>query len=215
MDTQEQGTPEEWAARYTRSVAAEIRRHRKARGWSAQKLADQCQALGLPIPRYTISDLENGRRTALGVAELAVIGYALGVPPLLLMYPAGYEEETEVLPGVTRPPFRCARWFAGETPFPGDDDEDYLASISTDWLDASGSPLGLYRANERVLLEEAETLRRAGQMELQVAVTNGPEPSPFATAAAALRQAAESYRAAREGLRRKAEQLGLLPPRDA
>jgi transcriptional regulator with XRE-family HTH domain len=208
-------TQEQWAARFTRAIAAEIRRHREQRGWSAQKLADECAALGLPTQRSTLADLENGRRATLGIAELVVIGRALGVPPLQLLYPVGYEAAAEVLPGVTRDPFRCARWFAGETPFPGERDEGYLMEISGDWNAASGNPIVLYRSNEQALYAEGDALRRARQLDEQ-AVTGGEgQRDAFTAAAASLRQSADSLRVAREGTRKRAEQLGLLPPRKA
>ena len=78
---------EDWPSRLTRSIAAEIRRHRKQRKWSAQRLSDECANLGLEIPRTAISDLENGRRRFISVAEFLVIAKALQVEPADLLPP--------------------------------------------------------------------------------------------------------------------------------
>lgn len=203
---------EQWPARLTVAVAAEIQRHRKRRGWSAQKLSDECAAGGLQMPRSTLADLENGRRAGLSVAELLVIARALDVPPLLLLFPVGREAGTEVLPGVVRPPFRAAAWFSGECPFPGEDDDDYVISIAADWNVATGNPLAIYRLHDRETAEEMTALRRAGQFDERAAAAGGDDREAFAAAAVALRQAAEGHRAARENIRRQALALGILPP---
>src|SRR6266516_5250756 len=72
-----------WQKRLTRSIAREIRRHRRALGLSAQKLADRCEQLGFAVPRSVIANLENGYREALSVAELLVLAFALDIPPAL------------------------------------------------------------------------------------------------------------------------------------
>lgn len=81
--------------------------------------------------------------------------------PLLLAFPVGAEAEVEVLPGEVRSTFRAAQWFAGERPFPGPDDEDYLREISADWLYSTGSPLAVYRDHDAALAREAIASRRA------------------------------------------------------
>jgi transcriptional regulator with XRE-family HTH domain len=86
---------ETWSSRLTRSIATEIRRRRKARKWSAQRLSDECAALGLEITRTAISDLENGRRRFITVAELLIIAQALEIGPAALLPdftdPAGWD----------------------------------------------------------------------------------------------------------------------------
>jgi transcriptional regulator with XRE-family HTH domain len=97
-------------AEITRAVSAEIRCRRQALGWSAQKLADECAGLGMPaITRTLISDLENGRRASIAVAELLAIAHILGVTPAALLCAASGEIEgwgfaSEAV---------AARWVAG------------------------------------------------------------------------------------------------------
>ncbi|HEY7360929.1 MAG TPA: helix-turn-helix transcriptional regulator, partial [Streptosporangiaceae bacterium] len=123
-----------WAARVTQAIAGEIRQRRKARGMSAEDLAAACADLGMPIPRSTLADLENGRRASISVAEWLAIAAALDVPPVMLLCPVGTAETAEVLPGAEAPAFRAAQWVAGEAPLrdPG------RADVLTDWLPAAG-----------------------------------------------------------------------------
>lgn len=110
-------TQEEWPARLANRVAQEVRRHRERRDMSAQDLADACKALGLSFSRSAIANFESGRRPTISVAELTVLGKALDVPPIELVFPVGYQEEVEVLPGHELPAWTALKWFAGEEPF--------------------------------------------------------------------------------------------------
>lgn len=107
---EQQGWPERLAAR----VANEVRRYRLNLNLSAQQLSDRCTELGMEIPRAVISNMENGRRTSVSLAELLVLAAALDVPPASLAFPVGYDEETEALPGTPTPPYEAVRWFGGE-----------------------------------------------------------------------------------------------------
>ncbi len=82
----------EWSAGLTLVVAGKVREYRRARrmvgcdscghgcqGMSARQLSEACGELGYPIPRKTISDLENGRRSSITVSELFILSRALGV----------------------------------------------------------------------------------------------------------------------------------------
>ncbi|MGW8746508.1 helix-turn-helix domain-containing protein [Streptomyces sp. NPDC055794] len=104
----------DWMTRVGTTIAREIRRHRLARNMSAQQLSDACAKLGAPIPRTVISNIENGRRTNISVAEAIALARALQVPPVALVFPAGYEEEVEYLPGKKIDPVRAVKWFSGE-----------------------------------------------------------------------------------------------------
>lgn len=136
---------EEWPARLANRVAQEVRRHRMRRGMSAQQLADVCAQLGLPLSRSALANLESGRRPTVSLAEVLVLGKALGVPPIELVFPVGREEQlVEVLPGKKMGAWEAVKWFSGEGPFlqraedgawyatPGDHDE-WQESAITDY----------------------------------------------------------------------------------
>ena len=66
----------------TRQTADKIRSLRVQRGWSAQRLADECAAIDADsMTRSTVAKIEAGLRKGITVYELAVLATALGVPP--------------------------------------------------------------------------------------------------------------------------------------
>lgn len=107
-----------WPKSLTAVIASQVQRTRGERGMSAQQLADATAALGHPLPRSVIANLESGRRETVSVAELLVIARALRVPPLVLVFPIGSEPTVEVLPETEIPTWLAAKWFTGEGPFP-------------------------------------------------------------------------------------------------
>lgn len=115
MSDTPQVAPQDWANRYARVVATEVRRYREQRGMSAQQVSDACARLGLPIHRSVISNFENGRRGNLSIGELFVIARALDVSPIFLMLPLGYEETVEILPGRTVDTTEAVEWVAGDS----------------------------------------------------------------------------------------------------
>ncbi|MBB4931419.1 transcriptional regulator with XRE-family HTH domain [Lipingzhangella halophila] len=121
-------------------MAEEIRRYRKQRRLSVQRLADICtEDYALPIKRSVLANLESGRRPTLSVAELLVLARILEVPPLQLLFPIGQADEIEVLPGRTAKTWYAAQWFIGETPL----DIDEAAA----W--ATVNAAAYYRSHER------------------------------------------------------------------
>lgn len=108
-------TQNDWQGRLTQHVADAVRHYRKERGLSAQALADACGNLGYPIPRTSIANLENGRRSGVELAELLVLAKALEIPPITLMLPVGMAGSVEVVPGEELPIWDAIAWISGET----------------------------------------------------------------------------------------------------
>jgi transcriptional regulator with XRE-family HTH domain len=207
MNTQ---TP--WAARVTGAIAAEIRQRRKARGMSAEDLAAACADVGMPIPRSTLADLENGRRASISVAEWLAIAAALDVPPVMLLCPVGSAETAEVLPGTDAPAFRAAQWVAGEAPLrhPG------RADVLTDWRPAAGpgAPLLAYRLNDAAARDQLNAAGRARRYQ-DLAAGAATEGERAAYEAAAQAQLAAAALALDEGERVRGWASGegwLTPP---
>lgn len=96
-----------WSGSVVAVIAESVRHHRNLRGMSAQQLADSCRELGYQgMTRSVITNLETGARDSVAVPEWLILAAALGVPPLLLLYPLGRTEgEIEVLPGVDLSPW--------------------------------------------------------------------------------------------------------------
>ena len=80
---------------------------------SAAGLADRTAALGHPISRSVIADLEIGRKKSLDVAELLVLAQALQVAPVQLVYPDLPKGDVEVLPGRFVESHEALQWFSG------------------------------------------------------------------------------------------------------
>jgi transcriptional regulator with XRE-family HTH domain len=102
-----------WSDRVVGMIAIEVRRYRKQARMSAQQLADECERRGLPIKRSVLANLESGRRTTLSVPELLILADVLRIPPALLLYPLGYREQIEVLPGQVATPEQAMAWLVG------------------------------------------------------------------------------------------------------
>jgi len=68
-------------------VIARMTELRKARKWSALHLSRELAAVGVDLPRTIIANLENGRRQAITVDELAGLGAVFGVEPWSLTSP--------------------------------------------------------------------------------------------------------------------------------
>jgi transcriptional regulator with XRE-family HTH domain len=201
-----------WAARITRAIAGEIRQRRKARGMSAEDLAAACADLGMPIPRSTLADLENGRRASISVAEWLAIAAALDVPPVMLLCPVGTADTAEVLPGTEAPVFRAAQWVAGEAPLrhPGH------ADVLTDWLPTAGpgAPLFAYRLNDAAARDQLSAAGRARRYQ-ELAAGAATEGERVAYEAAAQAQLTAAARALDEGERVRGWASGegwLTPP---
>ncbi|WP_432001794.1 helix-turn-helix domain-containing protein [Streptomyces sioyaensis] len=159
----------EWQERLAATIATEILRYRRNQKMSAQRLSDRCAELGMDVPRAVISNLENGRRTSVSVAELLVLAAALEVPPAALVFPVGYTETTEALPGAHTSPYEAVRWFGGEehstTPqVAAQDPTSPLRHLSWRTEGAAGEALTGYRRAERIAETGLKHADRADHM---------------------------------------------------
>ncbi|MFC8269676.1 transcriptional regulator [Streptomyces cinereoruber] len=115
FDDEEDDDFPEWVDRIRSNVAGEVRRRRKEKRWSAQRLADRCEELGHPIPRNVIANLESGRRANLPLVDVMVLAAALETYPICLIFPLGYVERTQELPFHSLiPTWDAMRKFTGE-----------------------------------------------------------------------------------------------------
>lgn len=146
-----------WASAWATSIGRNISSVRKARGiGAAQQLADRCAALGYPIPRSTIANIESGRKRDVPVQEVAVIARALGVPPVRLLYPLqdGGLSFT-ALPDVEVLPVDAMEWFSGRARI---DEEGLVSVLTNDGTDAGLSNARTERDNRLAALHMVEQL---------------------------------------------------------
>lgn len=110
----------DWAANLGQVIAERIKYVRtEVRRVSVQQLADRCKAAGYAISRSNLSALENGKRTAISIAELLAIAAALEVPLALLLTPAGTGTTVPPVPGLEVEDWQALRWLVADAPLPG------------------------------------------------------------------------------------------------
>jgi len=124
------------------ALARRVREVRTVRGWSAQELAQRCDALGMPaLDRSTIANIESGRRQRVGVDELLVLALALGVAPVHLLVPLD-EQWYAVTPGRVTGTSRVREWLRGNYPIHGADPGDPTARLADRETYLSQRPAG-------------------------------------------------------------------------
>lgn len=107
---------DDWPKQLTARVAEQLRRFRKEAGLTVAQVAQRCAEHGLAVPGTTITNLENGRRHSVDLAEFLVLAEVLGVPPVSLLFPLDTNPTLDVLPGRTTSTWNAVAWFTGETP---------------------------------------------------------------------------------------------------
>ncbi len=192
---------DEWSQALVGGVAKAVRFHRKRRHMSAQQLADECELFGYPMPRSVLTNLENGRREAVSVAELLVLSAALRVPPVLLLFPLGRVAVTEALPDMRTSTWGAVQWVLGERERP---------DVETDILHG-GQTIGVFRFHESQVAHALANLKAAHRSEKQVKPLNYPVDTHRLSAQEYLQifHMAESVIYQLRGQMRKA---GLIPP---
>ncbi|MBB1242500.1 helix-turn-helix transcriptional regulator [Streptomyces durbertensis] len=192
-----------WSAELTARVAEQIRTARTAAGLTVAQTADACAALGVPVPKTTITNLELGRRASVDLAEFLVLARALDVPPITLLFPLGKAATVELVPGQSVSTWEALAWFTGEAP-------------AADAPAPEGSAqhlLDTFRAHSDAVATAAASTRLAKERRRKA--TAAPDPARRAAlleaAAAYEALAAEDCRELRD-FRRRMTGLGLVPP---
>lgn len=104
-------------APYTKLIMDEVKRQRTALDWTAERLAEEMTAAGVPWTRDMVVNLENGRRKALAVHEVLTLAVVLDVSsPLDLLAPGGDGPAARipVTPNMLVAPVMVREWFTGK-----------------------------------------------------------------------------------------------------
>lgn len=110
------------------AISLQIRKYRQVKGLSIKALAEECERLGAKgltaaslanIERGQSEEVERGQRRV-NVGELAVIAKALGVPPIVLIFPVDTAATVEITPGHEMATWDAVRWFTAEGPISPD-----------------------------------------------------------------------------------------------
>jgi transcriptional regulator with XRE-family HTH domain len=194
-------------------VARNIERVRKARQLKQKDVSDRLRKAGRPMLATVVSKVERGERR-IDVDDLIAFGRALEVPPLLLLYPLGEQDEVEVLKGQRVPTWEALKWFVGDDRFPSEripggeiDPETGLPEWYYDpeegWEEGA-APVKLYREHERLVQKFRENQRKSRRI---MATRRADlrefrsEPDPDGLDEQLLRMAAETMRNTEEGIR--------------
>ncbi|OEV30448.1 hypothetical protein AN219_10630 [Streptomyces nanshensis] len=187
----------DWSAQVAATVAAEVRRRRKERHMSAERLSQVCSEIGYPIPRNVIANMESGRRTSLPLVDVIVLAKALETNPISLIIPVGHISTYAELPlRGAGSPWDALTWFTGE------DDK-----FDTDWS------LRLHRFHHAVLTSAEEARRYAKSRRQQASMANDPDKRSIALRSAEHHEQslADDYAALRR-VRAQMRSAGFRPP---
>jgi len=122
------------------ALGRQLRRLRKRKGWTQQRLSDELEKLGHVIHPTAILKIEKGIR-AVTVDEFLALAAALNVPPPLLLLPLGEEDTVQITKKSKIHPHLALDWVTGD---------ECLVSTERkvirrgEWLEGS-EPLRLYR----------------------------------------------------------------------
>ncbi|MFG3189249.1 helix-turn-helix domain-containing protein [Streptomyces omiyaensis] len=190
-------------------VARNIQRVRKARQMKQSDVSRRLADAGRPTLATVVSKIERGERR-IDVDDLVAFGRALDVPPVLLLFPLGEEDTTEVLAGQTVPTWDAFRWFVGEAPFPGDagtpggeiDPETGLAEWYENPWQEGAAPVALWREHAERVKEWYAVPTRVRRLRLDEDEERQQRARDWERAEDALRQTRNTMR-----------MRGLRPPR--
>ncbi|MFD4337815.1 helix-turn-helix domain-containing protein [Streptomyces anulatus] len=161
-------TPDQWSTAFTGRIAQRLRDSRKAAGLTIAEVAQGCAARGVPeLTEHSIKNLESGRKTSIGVADVVVLADILGVPPVTLLFPLGSSATVEVLPGREVSTWDAVAWFTGESPLketaPEGSPRDVLDLFRQhgDLVAAAQSSYSLARERRRAASTTLDRSRRA------------------------------------------------------
>ncbi|UVI34999.1 helix-turn-helix domain-containing protein [Brevibacterium spongiae] len=107
---------DEWRKSWVDTIAKRVKEIRAEKGMTGSDLSERTRELGYEIPRSTLANIEIGRKSAIGVHEVAILAAALDVPPIALLFDYATGKKFEVLPGVERSGIEGVEWFAGNWP---------------------------------------------------------------------------------------------------
>jgi transcriptional regulator with XRE-family HTH domain len=175
-----------WSSSWTAGIGERLRSARRAAGLTTQQVADRTAALGYPMARASIANLETRPREKIYLQDVTVLAAALGVSPIEVLYPLEVSTvptatptpvgvvrrgvlkntSTQTLPGHTERTPVAAAWFTGGY---GRVLEARLAAITAyGRFEARGQLLAM-------LIDEEE----AGALEARAQAAGAPEPAQF------------------------------------
>jgi hypothetical protein len=175
------------------------------------ELSNRLAEVGRPIPVLGLRRIEQGERRV-DVDDLVALAKALRVHPIQLVYPVGFEESIEILPGHSVDVWAAAKYFTGEAPFPAALGQIRDVTVADDEAPAR-LPLELYRLHDRRLGDWSRAKLQASVATMQPVQPEGPEQAQLRQQALdAAERAARVAEEALDDLRRQMRRHGISPP---
>ena len=108
--------PRNEGAAQTTLIMGAVKRLRTAKGWSAQRRAEEMAAAGVPWNTDIVVNLEHGRRKSLRVHELLALAYVLDADsPVDLLVGDLFQRPFPVTPRIMLTAYAVRAWCQGET----------------------------------------------------------------------------------------------------
>jgi transcriptional regulator with XRE-family HTH domain len=103
------------------SVAVRLSEVRKRKDMSAAEVGRRMTEQGVKWDRFTVANLENGKRQNITLTELLALACVLDVSPLSLILPLDDAQPYQVTPARELATGRVRPWLRGIVPLPGMD----------------------------------------------------------------------------------------------
>lgn len=113
-------TSNDWAMTWRRRIGQAVRDAREGKRYTAEQVAERATALGYPLTRDTVINVELGRKKTLDVCEVVILAKVFEVAPLSLLYPDLVDTPVQALPGLDTTGGDAALAFAGYLDEDGD-----------------------------------------------------------------------------------------------
>lgn len=211
----------QWPAELTRATGRAIRHYRNRRGMSAEQLAEAVSNLGLRYTRTQVSNLESGRRDSISVGEVIAFAAVLEIPPALLLFPIGTDDEVAILPGQATDPWTAYRCFVGDLVLtrakgsPGDPSRQELAArhpLYVTKLPDHHNPIVIYRQHATALGDWLAATTREEFHEIERGTPGYTPRDPDPVTAAVVERHLTSLAASRIEMHRHGWKLPPIPP---
>ncbi|MEU4012087.1 helix-turn-helix domain-containing protein [Streptomyces pseudogriseolus] len=119
------------------AVAARVSELRKRKDLTAAEVGRRMTAQGVKWDRFTVSNLESGKRQSVTLTEWLTLARVLDVSPLHLLVPLE-EVGFSVTPEEAVPASRARAWLRGAQPLPGTDLRIFRSEVPLDELRPTG-----------------------------------------------------------------------------
>lgn len=111
------------------TIARRVKEIRGRRGWTAADLGERLKSHNVKWDRFTVANLENGKRQSVSVVELLALARVLDVSPVNLLVP-GDDSLYAVTPTSAYDSDQVRAWVRGDEPLPDTDEQIFFTEVS-------------------------------------------------------------------------------------